>query len=139
MAYSTDPSTIEVWGPDLRDPIADTAVDIKSVWVHGREIVALAGLGGGGCAAPGPQPGCFRMALAKTSEALGNHIFNGSPLLDERELPTNPQGYTRPIRNPDGGYSLIGNFIKPTKNGFSETRALPADWIKAGPYQILIF
>src|SRR5262249_39049189 len=52
IAYSNDRSAIEAWGPDPRNPMADTAVDIKSVWVHGTEIVALAGLGGGGCAAP---------------------------------------------------------------------------------------
>jgi hypothetical protein len=139
MAYSTDPSTIEVWAPDVRNPFSDTAVDIKSLWVHGSEVIALVGLGGGGCAAPGPQPGCFRMALAKTSEALGDHIFNRSPPLDEAELPTNPQGYTRPIRNPDGGYSLIGSFAKPTENGYSEARPVPADWAHLGRYHNVVF
>jgi hypothetical protein len=139
MIYSIDPPSVEVWGPDPGNAMSDTAVDIKSVWVHGSDVIALAGLGGRGCAAPGPQPGCFRMAITKASQPLGDHIFNKSALLHEPELPTNPQGYTRPIRNPAGGYSFIGLFFKPSQNGYSETRPVPADWSKPGTAEIVIF
>jgi hypothetical protein len=140
VAYTIDPPTVEVWGPNAGNPMSDTAVDIKSVWVHGNEIIMLTGLGGGGCAAPGPQPGCFRMAMAKASQPIGNHIFNRFPLLDEAKLPTNGQGYTRPIRNPSGGYSFIGTFFKPAQNGYSETRPMPTDWsASAAPTVIFPF
>jgi hypothetical protein len=139
IAYTTDPVTIEVWGPDPKNAKSDTAVDIKSIWVSKSGIVALAGLGGSGCAKPGPEPGCFRMAMAKADRPLGDHIFNGSPLLDEALLPTNPEGYTRPIKNPAGGYSFIGLFYRPTNNGFSEQRPAPKDWSDRGAGQDIIF
>jgi len=138
MVYSINPPTVEVWGPYAGKPMSDTAVDIKSLWVHGNEIIALAGLGGGGCASQGPQPGCFRMALAKSSRPLGDHVFNDSPLLHEEQLPTNGQGYTRPIRNPAGGYSFIGSFRKPPINGYSEIRPVPPVW-GSGPSAIVMF
>ena len=139
IAYAIDPETTEVWGPDSNNTLSDTAVDIKSIWVSKSGIVALAGLGGGGCAKPGPEPGCFRMALAKADKPLGDHIFNKSPLLDEALLPTNPQGYTRPVKNPAGGYSFIGMFYKPTRNGFSELRPAPKDWTNRGGGENIIF
>jgi len=139
LAYSLGPSTTEVWAPYPGNPLADTAVDIKSVWVHSGKIIALSGLGGGGCAAPGPQPGCFRMAIAASSDPLGYHTFNRSPLLDESQLPTNPQNYTRPIRNPSGGYSLLGDFFNPTQNGYSEVRPVPPKWNSQRNHQIVIF
>lgn len=140
VAYTIDPPTIEVWGPVANDPMSDTAVDIKSLWVHGTDVIALVGLGGGGCAASGPQRGCFRMAMAKTSEPIGDHIFNKSRLLDKEQFPTTHQGYTRPIRNPAGTYSLIGNFYRPFNNGYSETRPVPADWSKLSvDYVVVIF
>jgi hypothetical protein len=122
------PNTVEVWGPTPGDKLSDTAVDLKSIWLSKSGVVALVGLGGSGCAKPGPEPGCFRMAMAKSDQPLGDHIFNKSPPLDQDNLPTNPQGYTRPIKNPAGGYSFVGDFFKPTANGFSERRPVPKDW-----------
>lgn len=139
IAYTTDPDAVEVWGPDPKNPQSDTAVDIKSIWVSRSGIVALAGLGGSGCAKPGPEPGCFRMAMAKADRPLGDRIFNQSPLLDEASLPTNPEGYTRPIKNSAGGFSFIGLFYRPTKNGFSELRPAPKDWTNLGNGQNIIF
>ena len=140
MAHSLDPSTVEVWGPEPGSPAANSAVDIKSVWVHDNEVVALAGLGSGGCVAPsGKQPGCFRMAIATAPQPLGNHIFNHSQMLHADNLPTNPQGYTRPIRTPDGSYALLGLFFKPAKNGMSELRPIPALEAGTKPAQIVMF
>jgi hypothetical protein len=140
-AVSTlDPRTTVVWRPVPGDPFSDTAVDIKSVWTHGDEIIALAGLGGSGCAAPGSQAGCFRMAIAKASRPLGEAIFNASRHLHEDLLPTNPQDYTRPIRDPEGGYSFVGTFFKPTQNGLSELRPVPSDWSGLhSNYELVIF
>jgi hypothetical protein len=128
LAYSGLRPAAEVWVPEAADPTRDTAVGIRNLWVHDGQIIALGSVGGGGCTDPkGSQPGCFRMALAEASNPLGNHIFNRSPHLDEAMLPTGPTGYVRPIKNPDGGYSFLGIFYRPTSNGLSETR--PAlDW-----------
>jgi hypothetical protein len=141
IANSTGPESVEVWGPDVRNTLSDTAVDLKSIWQSRTGIVALVALGGSGCARQGPQPGCFRMAMAKADKPLGDHIFNRSPLLDEAMLPTNGQGYTRPVKNPNGGYSFIGVFYKATINGFSEFRPVPRDWsqIRGGAYIIFPF
>lgn len=130
LVYTIGPETVEVWGPEANDPMSNTAVDIKSVWVSKTGIVAVAGLGGSGCAGPGPQRGCFRMGISRADQPLGDHIFNHAGLLDVAMLPTNAQGYTRPIKNPDGGYSFVGVFFKPTANGFSELRPVPRDWNK---------
>jgi hypothetical protein len=117
-------------------------VDIKSIWMHDRTVLALTGLGGGGCAAPGPQQGCFRMAIAQSAVPLGDHIFNRSPHLIKERLPTNPQGYTTPIRNPEGGpenrYSLLGVFFRPADNGFSENRPVPQDWGQLSGNSVLV-
>jgi hypothetical protein len=139
VIYAISPPSVEVWGPDASKRMSDTAVDIKSVWVHGNDVIMVAGLGGGGCAGPGPQPGCFRMAMAKAPQPLGDHIFNRSPLLDEEQLPTNPQGYTRPIRDLGGGYSFIGGFAKPVNNGYSELRPVPPDWSNLAHSEVVIF
>jgi hypothetical protein len=128
IASAIGGNTVEVWAPDSRNALSDTAVDLKSIWLSKAGIVAVVGLGGGGCAKPGPEPGCFRMAMAKADAPLGPHIFNSSPLLDEASLPTNPQGYTSPVKNPEGGYSFMGTFIRPTANGLSELRSVPKDW-----------
>lgn len=140
MAYSIGLGTVEVWGPDPKNTLSNTAVDLKSIWVNKNDIVALVSLGGAGCTTPsGGQPGCWRMAMAKVRQPLGDHIFNKSPLLDEAMLPTNPQDYTRPVKNPTGGYSFVGAFYKPVINGFSEFRPAPKDWSNRGGGQNIIF
>jgi hypothetical protein len=140
IVHTMDPPTVEVWKPDDADPMSNTAVDLKSVWAHGNEIIMVGSLGGEGCATPdGKQPGCWRMAIAKASRPIDEDIFNQSPRLHESELPTNPMDYTRPIRDPSGGYSFMGDSYKPVQNGYSEQRPAPADWSKLGTYDIIIF
>jgi hypothetical protein len=141
LAYSVGPRSVEVWAPDPENNQSNTAVDLKSIWVTSKnDVVALVSLGGSGCATPaGDQPGCWRMAMAKAGQPLGDHIFNKSPLLDEAMLPTNSQDYTRPVKNQTGGYSFIGAFYKPKKNGISEVRPAPSDWSKLGGGQNILF
>ncbi len=141
LAYSTGSGTVEVWGPDPKSVLSNTAVDLKSIWVNSKnEVVAMVSLGGGGCATPaGDQPGCWRMAMAMADQPLGDHIFNKSPLLDEALLPTNSQGYTRPVKNPSGGYSFIGVFYKPKNNEISQARPAPRDWSRLGGGQNITF
>ena len=137
VTYATDSQSIEVWGPDEGNHLSDTAVDIKSVWVRDGKLYMLAGLGGDGCAKPGPQAGCFRMAIAETSSPLGFHAFNQSKHLEEAFLPTNPQGYTRPIRGLKGECFLIGNFLNPAHNGFSDRRPVPSNWNKISTHGVI--
>lgn len=122
LVYAMQPPTVEVWAPVPSDPMSDTAVDVRSVWARDGRVFMLAGLGGGGCAKPGPQRGCFRMALAETSVPLGSDIFNGSSHLSESALPSNPAGYVRLIRSPSGQCMVLGEFFKPVANGYSELR-----------------
>ncbi|HZZ61205.1 MAG TPA: hypothetical protein VFE63_08535 [Roseiarcus sp.] len=129
MIYSIDPQTVEVWGPQSGDPMSDTTVGVRAVWrTSSGKIVALAGIGGAGCAKPrGPQPGCFRLAMAEADQPLGDHIFKVLPA-DEESLPTNPENYTRPVKTPNGDFVFLGHFFKPAVNGFSETHPVPEKW-----------
>ncbi len=119
--------TTEVWAPDPGEPMSDAAVDLRAVWVSGGSIIAMSSQGGGDCTAPGgTSKGCFRLVIVRSNKTLGDRIFNKAPKVDADELPTNPQEYTRPIRSPDGSYWFIGHYLKPTPNGFSERRPVPA-------------
>lgn len=138
LAYATDPRTVEVWVPEEGSRLTDTSVDLKSVWTRDGKVLMLAGLGGEGCAAPGPQPGCFRMSVSVASHPLTPRVFNQSLHVNAALLPTNPQGYTRPVRNPEGKCLLLGNFFRPAKNGFSDLRPTPPDWGKIEPNGILV-
>ena len=134
MAYSVDDrTTVEVWGPDKNNPMSDSSVDIKSLWAHGNDIIAIASLGGSGCTKPGVNaPGCYRMAMVKASQPLGYHIFNNAPLMDEAVLPTNPTDYIQPIKRPSGQYMILGHFYYPYHNGYSDLRIVPpqSEWPK---------
>jgi hypothetical protein len=140
MIYSIDPQTVEVWGPQRGDPMSDTCVDVRAVWkTRAGKIVGLAGIGGAGCAKPGgPQPGCFRMAMAESDRPLGDHIFRMPPA-DEDPLPTNPQTYTRPVKTPNGDFVFLGHFFKPAVNGFSETHPVPENWDHLRDAEVLAF
>jgi hypothetical protein len=136
IAYANDPrDTVEVWAPDMNNPKSNSLVDIKSLWKHGTDIIAVASLGGCGCVTPiANSPGCYRMVITKANQPLGYHIFNNGPLLDETILPTNPVEYLQPIKNAQGQQFLLGYLHSPSMNGFSELRPIPAlkDWQVAG-------
>lgn len=127
VVHANDGSlTTEVWAPDTKDQMSNTTVDIRALWVSGDLIIALGSKGGEGCVAPSDKsPGCFRLVAVKSGSPLGKHVFNQAQKVDESELPTNPQEYTRPVRDPSGNYWLCGHFIRPPSNGFSELRPAP--------------
>jgi hypothetical protein len=127
ILYSVDPQTTEVWAPNPEDALSNSAVDPHGFRVSGNSIVAYGGLGGSGCVAPTPIPkGCFRLAIVRAQNPLGDHVFNHGQSMPAMKLPTNPQEYTAPIQDPDGNYWLMGHFISPsTNNGLSELRPLP--------------
>jgi hypothetical protein len=121
-----EPATIQVWATFPAEPMSDTAVDARAMWVTGDSIVGAAGLGGSGCTSPsGTEAGCFRFALAGTRNPLGSDTFNVGKPIDAASLPSNPQEYTRPIRDPAGDYWYIGHYIRPTANGVSNANPMP--------------
>ena len=141
LVHSIDEGlTMEVWAPNAADPLSNTTVDIRAVWATGDSVVAMASLGGAGCAAPSDKsPGCFRLGIVRSRQALGEGIFNRAAGVNEVELPTNPQEYTRPIRDPGGNYWFIGHYIRPQANGASDRRPVPnaAYWQSAKADSVL--
>jgi hypothetical protein len=126
VAHSLDPTSVEVWSPVVGDPLSDTAADLKALWSNSSGIIAVASLGGSGCAKSGPLPGCWRMGIGRAAGPLMS--FNSGPLLDAPLLPTNGQDYTRPMQLATGGYGLMGVFFAPANNGFSNLRPVPPNW-----------
>ncbi|MGO9933473.1 MAG: hypothetical protein ACLPV8_16915 [Steroidobacteraceae bacterium] len=136
FVHSTDnAATSEVWAPQPGDSMSDTETDALPLWVHGNYIIAMSSRGGQGCAAPSDTTkGCFRLSMVRSTEPLGDLVFNHAEKLLEDQLPTNPQEYTHLIRDPSGGYWFIGHYIKPPTNGYSELRPVPsADFWKDKP------
>lgn len=120
-----EPATVEVWAPQPGDPLSDTAVDARAAWASGSSVVAVAGKGGSGCAAPdGPQRGCFRLAMVRSAQPMGWHVFNQAQPV-KLELPSNPEEYTTVMRDPRGKVWLLGHYLKPPDNGWSELRPAP--------------
>lgn len=120
-----EPATVEVWAPQPGDPLADTTVDARAVWASGDSVIAAAGKGGSGCTAPdGPQQGCFRLAMVRSARPLGPHVFNQAQPL-KLELPSNPEEYTTVMHDPQGKLWLLGHYVKPPENGWSELRPAP--------------
>jgi hypothetical protein len=121
-------ATTEVWAPDPKDPMGDTTTDVAPLWISGNAIIAMASRGGQGCVHPGgTSPGCFHVEVVRSTQPIGEHIFNRAEKLEtlNEKLPSNPQEYIVPIRDPNGDYWFIGHYIKPPSNGYSETKPVP--------------
>ena len=127
LVYATDePQSTEVWSVDARDSLSNNTADLRGVWATQDSLVAAASIGGSGCTTPSDhQAGCYRLSLVKAAAPLGRGEFSSGRKVPEALLPSNAQEYTRPIRDPAGSYWLIGHYIRPSINGFSETRPLP--------------
>jgi hypothetical protein len=127
LVHSSDRGlTTRVWAIDATDPTSNTSADLRAVWVTSEAIVAAASLGGEQCTSPsGTERGCFRLALVRSQVPLRGDAFNRGQAVDGGGLPSNPQEYTRPIRDPQGAFWLIGHFIRPTANGLSDARPMP--------------
>lgn len=142
VVHSTDePLTVSVWRPDSSDPMSNNTVDIRALWVNGKSVVAMASVGGAGCAAPSDaSKGCYRLVVVKSESPLGDGVFNHAHKVNDAELPTNAQEYTRPIRDPDGHYWFIGHYLRPHEDGFSETRPAPGKdvWQKIKAPAVLV-
>ena len=111
--------TAEVWSPAPDDASSDSFTDIQYILTNGKDIFAIAALGGHGeapgekCLNPsGDSFGCFRLVISKASEPLRNHIFNNSSV-DIVGFPENPQEYSRVAQGPAGKLFLMGMYLDP--------------------------
>lgn len=110
-------TTTQVWAANPQDPnLGSEVVDGFAVWAEGPYLYMTAGLGGAGCInqtdrgginAPN-SIGCYRLAIARTTNPLEWQAFNYS-LVSDFQLPTNLSQYARPVKNPLTGrnYFLV--------------------------------
>jgi hypothetical protein len=111
--------TTEVWSPTPGDASSDSFVDVFDILTTGKDVFAIAALGGHGetageqCLSPsGNSFGCFRLVISKASQPLQNHIFNKSNV-DTVGFPENPQEYSRVIQGPNGKLFMMGLYLDP--------------------------
>lgn len=127
LVYASDPVlSTEVWSPDPGNQMGNSRIDLGPLWKSGPLVIATGSKGGGNCTGPSDTtPGCYRLTIVKSDVPLGKHVFNHAQPANESLLPTNPQEYTRPVRDPSGEYWLCGHYVKPRNDGFSELRPAP--------------
>jgi hypothetical protein len=111
--------TTEVWSPTPGDASSDSFVDISDIFSNGKDVFAIAALGGHGevpgeeCLSPsGSSFGCFRLVISKAPEPLQNRIFNNAGV-DMTGFPENPQEYSRVVRDPNGKLFMMGMYVDP--------------------------
>lgn len=82
-----------VWDILPADPRSDTVADIFNIYSDGDYLYAVASLGGSGCINSSSQvDGCYRMAMARSTQPLGENIFHVDQL-PESDLVSSPGGY----------------------------------------------
>jgi hypothetical protein len=111
--------TTEVWSPTPGDTSSDSFVDIFDIFTNGKDVFAIAALGGHGeapgenCLSPsGSSFGCFRLVISKSSKPLQNHIFNDRTV-ELSGFPENPQEYSRVVQGPNGKLFMMGMYVDP--------------------------
>lgn len=101
-------TTTQVWAANPQDPyLGNELADGYAVWAEGPYLYMTAGLGGTGCikqtTAGGfnasTNIGCYRMAIARTTNPLEWQTFNYN-LVSDLELPTNATQYASPVKDP---------------------------------------
>ncbi len=121
-----DPASTEVWTPTSSD-MSNLLVNLMGFQVRPDGFLAFAALGGEGCTAPSGQgKGCFRLAVKHGRIPLAPAAFNKAEDVD-LGLPTNPQEYASPVIDPAGRTWLMGHFVRPARNGYSERAPAPSD------------
>jgi hypothetical protein len=102
--------TDEVWG--LGSTTADDAVaDIGSIFTDGTSVYAGGSISGTACSQPTWPPTCYSLAFAKSSNPLGNDIFNSGTMLPATTLPTNMGAEIRLFTDPSGINYLWGTYF----------------------------
>lgn len=100
-------TTTQVWAANPQDTYLGSEVaDGFAVWTEGPYLYMTAGLGGSGCinqtvngGINTSSIGCYRMAIARTTNPLEWQAFTYS-LVSDLELPTNMIQYARPVKDP---------------------------------------
>jgi len=111
--------TTEAWSPTPGDASSDSFTDVFDIFTNGKDVFAIAALGGNGeapgekCLSPsGHSFGCFRLVISKASEPLQNHIFNNRTT-NYIGFPENPQEYSRVVQDPRGKLFVMGMYFDP--------------------------
>ena len=103
-----DPSAITVWQPSGSD---GGVADVFGIDVVDKELLVTAGVGPLGCDEPSaPVKGCYRVAVARTNFATGQHLANEN-MLGGNTLPGNAQEYAKFMVQPNGSKLLYAHFL----------------------------
>jgi len=124
VAKSLDPASTEVWATE-DSPLSNVIANVTSFTPQGDGFLVLGVLGGNGCETPGgSSPGCFRLAMKRSSDPLAPLSFNRAQSVGTM-LPTNPEEYAVPVVDPDGRWWILAHFVRPLSNGYSGRAPAP--------------
>ena len=122
---ATTPLATDVWQPQENDLIGGSILDLFGTYERNKELYVFYASGGRGCSSPsGSTPGCYHLSISRLQQPLQRNALNKSGLVNIN-LPTNPVEYAIPARDASGRVFLMGHFIRPTINGYSELRPMP--------------
>lgn len=122
---SNTPLATDVWQRQPGDPLGGSIFDIFAIYESDGDHYAFHASGGPGCSSPaGSTPGCYHLSVSKMAQPLLKNGLNAAKPMN-LNLPTNPVEYAIPVRDPSGRMVLMGHFIRPSNNGYSELRPMP--------------
>lgn len=118
---------VDVWRRNLAGSSSEKVFDLFGTFQLRKTLHIIYASGGDDCVSPaGKGPGCYHPSIAKLSKPLGPDIFNNAKPANVN-LPTNPVEYAIPVVDPSGQMILMGHFIRPKKNGYSEINPMPSE------------
>lgn len=127
-APATTPLAIDVWRRNSAGPTSGKVFDLFGTFQVRKTLYIMYASGGDDCISPaGKGPGCYRPSIAAISQPLKPNIFNNAKPAKTNLLPTNPVEYAIPVVKPNGEMFMMGHFIRPKKNGYSEINPMPAE------------
>ncbi|WP_156028601.1 hypothetical protein [Sphingobium chlorophenolicum] len=125
-APATTPLAVDVWQRNSAGPMSGKIFDLFGTFQSRNTLYIMYASGGDDCTSPASNgPGCYRPSIAAISEPLRPNVFNEAKPV-KMNLPTNPVEYAIPVIKPNGQMFMMGHFIRPKKNGYSEINPTPA-------------
>lgn len=122
---ATTPLAVDVWRRYSADPTSGKVFDLFGTFQFRKTLYIMYASGGDDCISPaGKGPGCYRPSIAAISEPLKPNIFNSAKAA-KVNLSTNPVEYAIPVVKSNGQIFMMGHFIRPKKNGYSEINPMP--------------
>jgi hypothetical protein len=122
---STTPLATDVWQPQETDVKGGFILDLFGTYQRNKELYVFYASGGRGCTSPSAAvPGCYHLSISRIEHPLQARALNLAKLVNI-SLPTNPVEYSIPVEDPSGRLYLMGHFIRPVSNGYSELRPMP--------------